>query len=88
MKLWRKTTRRSDASAQKSAAPIVFERPRPMAPPISAPRRSVTSVERSRVSMTTMRAPRTTPAAMLIPMEGWNARVRAAAHDAAMSARE
>ena len=50
MKLWRKTTRRSLVSAQKSAAPIVFARPSPMAPPISAPSRSVTSAARSRVS--------------------------------------
>ena len=47
-------------SAQNSAAPIVFERPSPMAPPMSAPSRSVTSVERSRVSTKTMKTPRTT----------------------------
>ena len=63
MKLWRKTTRRSDASAQKSAAPIVFESPSPIAPPISAPSRSVTSAERSRVSIRTMSAPSEAPTA-------------------------
>src|SRR5258705_7588550 len=80
MTLWRKTTRRSDVFAQKSAAPIVFDRPRPMAPPMSAPSRSVTSVERSRVSMMTMKAPRPTPIKMLTLSTGWNGRVRAAAH--------
>ena len=61
MKLWRNTTRRSLASAQNSAAPIVFASPRPTAPPISAPSRSVTSASRRRVSTHTIRTPRPAP---------------------------
>src|SRR5215204_3858175 len=80
MKLWMKTTRLSEASAQKSAAPIVFERPSPMAPPISAPSRSVTSAERSRVSTSTTITPSTIPIARLISSVGWNGRVSEAAH--------
>ena len=57
MKLWRKTTRRSVVSAQNSAAPIVFASPRPIAPPMSAPSRSVTSASRRRVSTITMTTP-------------------------------
>jgi hypothetical protein len=52
------------------AAPIVFDRPRPIAPPISAPSRSVTSTARSRVSMSTIRTPSAAPAATLTDSMG------------------
>src|SRR5918993_5419569 len=80
MKLWTNTTRLSDASAQKSAAPMVFDRPSPMAPPISAPSRSVTSADRSRLSSTTTINPSSTPAARLMSRDAWKGRVSDAAH--------
>src|SRR5688500_4101121 len=80
MKLWRKTMRGSVVSAQKSAAPIVFARPRPIAPPINAPNRSVTSADRSRDSIQMITRPSPAPMARFDTGSGLNGRVNIAAY--------
>src|SRR5688572_17153406 len=80
MKLCRNFTRGSPSSAQKSAAPMVLASPRPMAPPMRAPSRSVTSADLMRVSIQMANTPSAAPAARLASSEGWKGRVRNAAY--------